>query len=277
MRGLAGGGRAGGPVLELGLLAALPPAAQFDRPSPATRRNAAGLVETVAAGAPRFDHGPDGAPLGLLLEGARTNLLWRGGAFGQAPWFATRLAVAAVAGAAPDGGPAWRLDCDGSGGFANLAQTASGPGGQTYTASVHIRAGTLGRLALRCQTGASQYVGAVFDLAGGAPAPTDAQAPIAAAASDCGGGWRRIAITVATAEGFAEPRVFLYPVAGSFGATVPAGGNILAWGAQLERGGHASSYIPTAGGTALRAADSAALAVGAWPGAGGTLLAAGRP
>ena len=48
----------------------------FTRASGATRFNASGVLETVATNVPRFDHDPVTlAPRGLLIEGARTNLL----------------------------------------------------------------------------------------------------------------------------------------------------------------------------------------------------------
>ena len=48
----------------------------FQRASIATRVNAQGLIETVPADTLRFDHNPVSlAPLGVLLEASRTNLI----------------------------------------------------------------------------------------------------------------------------------------------------------------------------------------------------------
>jgi hypothetical protein len=54
----------------------LDPRITFTRASTATRTNSSGLIETVAINAPRFDYDPVTlAPLGLLIEEQRTNLL----------------------------------------------------------------------------------------------------------------------------------------------------------------------------------------------------------
>jgi hypothetical protein len=53
----------------------LPPEVTFTRASTGTRRNAAGGLSVVADGAPRWHCDRDGTPLGLLVEGARTNLV----------------------------------------------------------------------------------------------------------------------------------------------------------------------------------------------------------
>ena len=55
---------------------AFSPFVTFERTSTATRINAAGQIESVATGVPRLDHDPVTLqPLGLLIEGQRTNLL----------------------------------------------------------------------------------------------------------------------------------------------------------------------------------------------------------
>jgi hypothetical protein len=54
----------------------------FAQASTATRVNAAGLIETVPADTSRYDHDPVTlAPLGLLLEESRTNILIRSNTF----------------------------------------------------------------------------------------------------------------------------------------------------------------------------------------------------
>jgi hypothetical protein len=58
------------------------PVPSFTRASIATFVNSAGLIEVSPADTPRFDHDPvTGAPKGLLLEAAGTNLLIRSNAF----------------------------------------------------------------------------------------------------------------------------------------------------------------------------------------------------
>ncbi|ACY33384.1 phage head spike fiber domain-containing protein [Comamonas thiooxydans] len=59
------------------------PRVTFTRASAATRWNAAGVLETVPAGVPRINYDPaTGKCLGLLVEGARTNLVANNGTAG---------------------------------------------------------------------------------------------------------------------------------------------------------------------------------------------------
>ncbi|RMF41338.1 MAG: hypothetical protein D6754_01235, partial [Alphaproteobacteria bacterium] len=57
----------------------------FSRASTATRLDPLGAIEIVAVDTPRFDHAADGSALGLMVEGATTNLLVENESF-TAPW-----------------------------------------------------------------------------------------------------------------------------------------------------------------------------------------------
>lgn len=62
-------------VYDMRTRATLPNTMTFTRASSATRFTPAGAIETVASDVPRFDYHPTtGAPRGLLIEEARTNL-----------------------------------------------------------------------------------------------------------------------------------------------------------------------------------------------------------
>jgi hypothetical protein len=73
----AGESAAGYLTLDLNfLLGTLDSRITFTRGSAGTRVNASGVIESIATNLPRFDYDPDTLePLGLLIEGQRTNLL----------------------------------------------------------------------------------------------------------------------------------------------------------------------------------------------------------
>lgn len=70
------GANRGMPALDLNLLYTLDPRVTFTRASTATYFNSTGVRQTAAVDAPRFDYDPATLqPRGLLIEGARTNLM----------------------------------------------------------------------------------------------------------------------------------------------------------------------------------------------------------
>ena len=72
------------------------PRINFARAAAASRWNAAGLQESVAAGVPRIDHDPvTGKCLGLLVEEARTNSIVSSGDLSQSAWAKTRTTATA--------------------------------------------------------------------------------------------------------------------------------------------------------------------------------------
>jgi len=94
----------------------------FTRASGGTRFNSSGVLETVASDVPRFDHDPVTlAPRGLLIEGARTNLVQFSEEMDNAYWTKAQSSVTANATAAPSG--ATTAD--------NWIPTTSGTTGQT--------------------------------------------------------------------------------------------------------------------------------------------------
>ena len=223
----------------------------------ATRVTSAGLVAAVAADTIREDFAPlTGTRRGWLLERAATNLLLRSEDFSAGDWTKTNLTVSADAGAAPDGATtADRLVETTATGEHGAAQAFSATNGQSYALSCWVKAGERTKAVLRLSGSAfSTAQAARFDLStggatvtSGAPATQVEQFP---------GGWYRCAIVAAatsTASGTAG--LLLVDGADAISYTGNASNGLQAWGAMLEAGDCATSYVKTTSATVARAAD----------------------
>lgn len=225
----------------------------------------------------RQDHDPaSGAPRGFLIEGARTNLLARSAGFGDAAWTKQNATVAADAAMAPDGGmTADALVESASTGIHQMTQAVTVPMGAMVTLSLFVKPAGRTRLALVLSSG-GDYAQGTFDLAAGSATTAQGGAGTALSARlvPLAEGWARCVLTgsIAGATACLAACRLLNP-GGSY--TGDGASGLRVWGAQAETGPDASSYIPTAGGPATRAADSTRLALDESL-AEGTLLAAYR-
>ncbi len=243
----------------------VPTALTTPRASVATRINALGRVETVAATVLRHDFDPDtGAYRGWLVEEARTNQVQFSEALTQAPWLTDAASVAAGAVTAPDGvSVAGILTEDTSTGTHTLLQDSlSFTAGQSYALSVFARTNGRERLQLVLPSAAfGPQPSAVFDLAGGGIGAIEGTAAptIEALVDD----WYRCAIT-ATATATASSPVHLR-LRDTGGVPEYAGdgtSGVHLWGAQLEAGDGPTSYITTTTVPATRAADRLTMTLG---------------
>jgi hypothetical protein len=209
---------------------------------------------TAPAGVPRFDHCPiSGRCLGLLIEEQRANLLSYSDRFDQ--WTNASGTVSSNVAVAPDG----LLSADLVQGVRYVAVSLAS-GTRTFSCCAKKVDGD-GRFTLRIDTPTS--IGAVFDLSTGTVVNSDAA--LTASIAHVGNGYYRCAIAYTGAI----TNVVL--ITASLGLK-----SSLVWGAQLEAGAFATSYIPTTSAAVTRQADSAAM-VGAnftsWFSAGeGTIL-----
>lgn len=245
----------------------------FTRASTASRFNNLGVLETVASGSWRIDHDPATlARRGLLIEGARTNLLTYSEAFDNAAW--TKGAVTATVTADATTSPAGTATADlidsSSTDINNrVTQVATVANDSTaYSQTLYVKRGTAQyfRLDLRFVGGTSLNYAYVFDFTGGtATLVTGGNTAIQVSFTAVGNGWYRAVISGANNSlGNTQAQLWFYPSTNSFGTAITAG-NSYAWGAQLEAGAIPSSYIPTAGATVTRAAENCTLATSLFP------------
>jgi hypothetical protein len=241
----------------------------FTRSTTATRTNSSGLIESVAIDAPRFDYNPTTlAPLGLLIEEQRTNLVLQSEGLDTASWTKTSATITANATTAPDGTTtADKLIVDNGVAFGsgftrqNVSKAASAT---TYTSTVYAKAGEFNRVRLLCRDAASSANSASVTISlvdGSTVVAVAATGTFTAASSSTisvSNGWYRISLTFTSGT---ETAIW----GGSYipSDSVATQGNgtsgIFIWGAQLEAGAFPTSYIPTVASQVTRTADVATM------------------
>ena len=216
----------------------------FTRASIATRVNSQGLIEVVGSDQPRVDflNDTDGA---LLLEPSRSNLITYSEDFTQG-WGVNNLTRTSNQAISPDGTQNADLITNTStNGY--IAYTASFNANLEYTFSVFVKAGTSNLFSLVYTPFMSQVISVEFDLSS-ETATVNTGTPTNFGIDNFGNGWFRIFITEPknATTGTSFVRVVLS------GSTSDTG---YIWGAQLEEGSYATSYIPTQGAAVTRVVD----------------------
>lgn len=221
----------------------------------ATRVNSSGIVEGVNANLPRFDYDAVSlAAKGLLIEETRANLLLNSAAIGAASWNALSGAtVSANIITAPDGTlTADKLVEDTSNGAHRTGQdvvtTAAAhtysvflkPAGRNF-ALLYTNVGNVG-ISVNLTTGATSAVPGL-------------SAPTTTVITPWRDGWFRCAITFTATAATNTMFVFLCSDATTFTYTGDGTSGAYIWGAQLEAGSFATSYIPTTTTSLTRNAD----------------------
>jgi hypothetical protein len=233
------------------------PAITFTRASNATYFDADGVLQTASNNVARFDHDPaTGASRGLLIEEARTNSIAYSEDFGDASWakLGGRVVITTNQIVAPDGNlTADFAEANGGDSGSRLTRQTDVASSDGKTLSVFAKAGTASFLQLLFGEDTEPW--ANFDLSAGTVGSTGTV--LSATITPVGNGWFRC--QVATSSTTATNGTFGLVSSSAAGRaesnTLSTG--LYIWGAQLEAGGFATSYIPTTGATATRAADSA--------------------
>jgi len=206
------------------------------------------------------------APKGLLIEESRTNLLTYSNTFTNAAWNqATNIVVSTATISSPDGtANAYTLTDNAT----NAAHCIFGTGasitaGTAYTISVYANAGTLRYVSLRGEqtSVASNYPWITVDLQTGAINSNGLAT--SSSATPVGNGWYRITLTftaLSTIVGnlvIAASNVSTAPIVTNTLGNAYAGTTqtLYVYGAQLEAGAFATSYIPTTSAAVGRGAD----------------------
>jgi hypothetical protein len=216
----------------------------------ATYINSSGYVTTAGTNVPRFDYDPTTlAPRGLLIEGSATNLALRSGDFNTTvtdgtQWIASGYTAGTLSTTLPDGttGNARRISmASGSGSFRSSTITVTASTAYTFSFWARNNGGSQARFRVWNATAGSsivdytQSVNNYVSQIGGA--------------NNTSSTWVRVSVQFTTPAGCTA--IYVYPCSSDAGTV-----DLLIWGAQVETGSGASSYIPTGASQATRNADS---------------------
>jgi hypothetical protein len=207
------------------------------RATSATRVNANGVIETVGANVPRIDYTGGGCP-SILVEPQRTNLLLNSQDFSNASWYNVNTTITTNSIAAPDGNLTADL-CIYTSSTNVLSFLATNSINSDYTISVFAKKGT-GNI-LRIRETFYFGTGVVFNLNLGTIISGTGKI------ENYGNGWYRCSIT----KSYLSSQTRLE---WSFDSNENIN-NLYLWGAQIEAGSYATSYIPTTSASVTRNAD----------------------
>jgi hypothetical protein len=229
----------------------------FSRASGATVVRANGLIQYVGNNVPRFDYSTTstGTCLGLLIEDARTNIYTNSQNFtATVSWSVPSCPYKLNGITAPDGSQTGFL-------LTSIPNVASSFGSgnysyvftSTYTRSVYAKAiSGVGSLWWQISPNQVNYYAPQYDLINGVVVSNNTGT---ASIVNVGNGWFRCIHTFNTTG--------VVPVGdswfiGGYGSG-PTTSTVALWGAQMEQGTFATSYIPTGNSSVTRAVDLATI------------------
>jgi len=204
-----------------------------------TRINANGFIELVNDNVPRLDYPRGGAVNGcasLLVEPSATNNLQRSEEFDNSYWTkANGIATPTTETAAPDGNLTAEnyVVNNGAAGNSPIVRILSLLANTTYTLSVFVKRRDYDTATIRIYTDETSFATCTFNLSTGTAS--------GGSILNFGNGWYRVSVTLTTAATVTNSQVQLIR-----DAQIRDGvAGIYIWGAQLETGTVATSYIPT--------------------------------
>lgn len=232
--------------------------------NPATYVNSNGYIASASNNQPRFDYDPVTlACKGLLIEESRSNLLKESNTFATSPWLNTRASSVTTSVVDPSGtAAAIKLTEDSSVSSTHVLAQDTTNGSATYTFSVYLKAGERTRAAVLMSDLATASVGINVNLSSGTFTLTTGGSwtNVSGSVTDVGNGWWRCVTTATRGAGTAtSPRVLLADSAGNTTYTGNGTSGLYVYGAQLEAGAFATSYIPTTSAALTRNADVATM------------------
>jgi hypothetical protein len=224
-----------------------------------------GLIKYAASNTPRFDHNPVSpfACKGLLIEEQRTNSAQKSAQLDDAYWFKNQATVSADAITSPDGTTtADKIIPSAVSTDHTVGRNSSGAAG-AYTVSAFFKAGEINTVML--YTFISDFVGSIVVRLDTLAATLTGSGSPSYTLTAYANGWYRLTLTATHTAAF------------QFGIRVGNDGNaatysgdsvkgIYAWGAQVEAGAFATSYIPTTTSPSVRSADVCSITGSAFTG-----------
>ncbi len=220
----------------------------FTRASRATYFDSTGIIKSATTNTPRFDYNPVTLALrGILVEEQRTNLFTYSEDFANAAWGKTNAVLISNVATAPNGTTTADLFVPNNG--VSGVNAAYNPGltytsGVSYSLSVYAKAAGFTSFTLVATTstsygGVGGNAAATFNLSTGAVTSVE-RGDITASISNVGNGWYRCSMvfTPTTTASFAT-QICRQNAAGD------GTSGVYIWGAQLEVGAFATSYIPS--------------------------------
>lgn len=237
----------------------------FARSTVATYFDSAGVLQTAAINVPRIGYDPvTHAHTGLIVEAAATNLLAmsadfrsvaEGGAYAQ--WVdSSAVNTVAMNAIGPTGAANSAATITWTGTSDTRRATVSITSNTTVTNSCYLKAGSAAYTALQSyfSGGTAKDAYAVVNWSNNTVAVAGADAAHATASiANAGNGWYRVTLAH-TDTGTNTTCRFSLAATQSNGTTLVTG-TVLAFGAQVEAGSAATSYIPTTSAQVTRAAD----------------------
>ena len=228
------------------------PTPVFTRGSTATFVGSNGLIQSAAINDARFDHNPVTlACRGLLIEESRTNLILQSENIASATWVKAGGSISSVANVEPDGSANSELFSeDGTTGAHRIFQAFVGTIGTVYTLSVFLKFNGRAEVALENRSIGTNPL-AVFNIQNGTIGSVGSG--LTAAIQAYPNGWYQCSITgTATLAG---GNYIINGYSGSATYTGLNGPAFYVYGAQVEAGAFATSYIPTTTAALARSAD----------------------
>jgi hypothetical protein len=237
------------------------------------------VLQTAVSDVPRFDHNPTTCEsLGLMVEEQRTNLLLRSAEFNDATWEKSAVTVTANSVTSPDGtSSADTLDDGLTANFHHVSQTVTTTASAAYTFSAYFKNVDRRYVILSVYSTSTSvlYAAASFDLQNGVLASSGASgtgyAVTSTSITSVGNGWYRCSVSITNGSASAANTISIAGsdtgTLGSYGLASYTGSSktFYVYGAQLEAGSFATSYIPTTSATVTRSADVAQVSTQAFP------------
>ena len=216
-------------------------------------------LQTAASGVARFDNNPTtGESLGLLIEESRTNLSLQS-QFASG-WTTSGASISTNTIVAPDGTlTGAKIVEDTATSNHRIYQSVAPSAAVAHCLTVYAKAAERTFLAVEGQSAlGGGYIW--FNLSTGAVGSSGGSGSPSGTITSVGNGWYRCTLKL-TANGTTSSQFSIYS-ASADGVTNYAGNGfsgIYIWGAQLEAGAFATSYIPTVASQVTRAADAASM------------------